>query len=167
MIDGWGISCEIAIICMSLDLTGDKSTLVQVMAWCRQAASHYLNQCWPRPMSPYGITRPQWINSLRPGDKCNGVSIVQFSQDLIQFWLLINWMFRKEQNPMKVSFTFWTCYFSYMTLKTWISFLQNTTKHQSIQMLVLYKTNSSILVVSKSISNKQLSYWKMTYIIIL
>ena len=24
-----------------------KSTLVQVMAWCHQAPSHYLNQCWP------------------------------------------------------------------------------------------------------------------------
>ena len=24
----------------------DKSTLVQVMAWCRQATSHYLSQCW-------------------------------------------------------------------------------------------------------------------------
>ena len=46
---------------MSLDLT-DKSTLVQVMAWCRQAASHYLSQCWPRSQSPYGVTRPQWVN---------------------------------------------------------------------------------------------------------
>ena len=27
---------------MSWDLTNDKSTLVQVMAWCRQATSHYL-----------------------------------------------------------------------------------------------------------------------------
>ena len=35
----------------------DKSTLVQVMAWCRQAPSHYLNQCWPISMSPYGVTR--------------------------------------------------------------------------------------------------------------
>ena len=26
----------------------DKLTLVQVMAWCYQALSHYLNQCWPR-----------------------------------------------------------------------------------------------------------------------
>ena len=26
----------------------DKSTLVQVMAWCRQATSHYLSQCEPR-----------------------------------------------------------------------------------------------------------------------
>ena len=33
------------------------------MAWCRQATSHYLSQCWPRSMSPYGITRPQWVNS--------------------------------------------------------------------------------------------------------
>ena len=35
---------------MSLNLTDDKSTLVQVMAWCRQATSHYLSQCWPRYM---------------------------------------------------------------------------------------------------------------------
>ena len=42
---------------MSLDLTDDKSTLVQVMAWCHQATSHYLSQCWPRSLSPYGITR--------------------------------------------------------------------------------------------------------------
>ena len=34
MIDGWGISCEIALIWMSLDFT-DMSTLVKVMAWCR------------------------------------------------------------------------------------------------------------------------------------
>ena len=36
MIDGWGISCELALRWMSLHLTDDKSTLVQVMAWCRQ-----------------------------------------------------------------------------------------------------------------------------------
>ena len=42
---------------MSLDLTDDKSTLVQVMAWCRQATSHYLSQWWPKSLSPYGVTR--------------------------------------------------------------------------------------------------------------
>ena len=41
----------------------DMSTLVQVMAWCRQATSHYLSQCWPRSMSPNGVARPQWVNS--------------------------------------------------------------------------------------------------------
>ena len=42
VIDGWGISCEIALIWKSLDFPDDQSTLVQVMAWCRQATSHYL-----------------------------------------------------------------------------------------------------------------------------
>ena len=31
-------------------LTHDKSTLVQVMAWCRLATSYYLGQYWPRSM---------------------------------------------------------------------------------------------------------------------
>ena len=48
VIDGWGISFEIAIIWMSLDFTNDQSTLVQVMPWCCQATSHYLSQCWYR-----------------------------------------------------------------------------------------------------------------------
>ena len=62
VIDGWCICCEIALIWMSLDFADDQSTLVQVMAWCRQATSHYLSQCWPRSMSPYGVTGPQWVN---------------------------------------------------------------------------------------------------------
>ena len=48
---------------MIQDLTDDKSTLVQVMAWCRQATSHYLSQCWPRFLPPYGVTRPQCVNN--------------------------------------------------------------------------------------------------------
>ena len=57
---GWGISYVIALRWMPLDLT--KSTLLQVMAWCRQATSHYLSQCWPWSVSPNGVTRPQWVN---------------------------------------------------------------------------------------------------------
>ena len=33
---------------MVQDFTCNKSTLVQVMAWCLMAPSHYLNQCWLR-----------------------------------------------------------------------------------------------------------------------
>ena len=66
---GQGISYEIALRWMPQDLTDDKPTMVQVMAWCRQATSHYLSQCWPRSMSPNGITRPQWI-------KINDCSII-------------------------------------------------------------------------------------------
>ena len=41
---------------MPWDLTDDLLTLVQAMAWCRQAASHYLIQCWPSFTKPYGVT---------------------------------------------------------------------------------------------------------------
>ena len=64
VIDGWGIPCEIALIWMSLDFTDDQSTLVQVMAWCRQATSHYLSQCWPRSLLPNGVTRPNELPHL-------------------------------------------------------------------------------------------------------
>ena len=43
---------------MSMDLTDEKSALVQVMA------SHYLSQCWPRSMLPYGVNRSQWVNDF-------------------------------------------------------------------------------------------------------
>ena len=64
MIDSWGISCKIALMWMPLDLADDRSTMVQVMAWCRQAASHYLSQCWPGFLLPHGVTRPQWVKGL-------------------------------------------------------------------------------------------------------
>ena len=32
-------------------------SLVHVMAWCRQATSHYMNQWWPRSVKPYDATR--------------------------------------------------------------------------------------------------------------
>ena len=52
----------------------DKTTLVLVMAWYCKATSHFSSQCFPNSISPYGVTRPQWveaksrttINTLRP-----------------------------------------------------------------------------------------------------
>ena len=41
-----------------------RPTLVQVMTWCHQAGSHYLKQCWPKSMPPYGITTPQWVKYM-------------------------------------------------------------------------------------------------------
>ena len=54
-------SCGNALRWMPQKLTDGKSTLVEVMAWCCQATTHYLNQCWPRSPTPYGVTRPQWV----------------------------------------------------------------------------------------------------------
>ena len=92
MIVGWGIYCEIAIIWMSLDLTDDQSTLVQVMAWCRQVTRHYLSQCWPISPSSYGVTRPQWVN----------IQIICFCRKME----LTN-HFHKRYNPEKKEVLLW------------------------------------------------------------
>ena len=42
----------------------DKFTLVGVMVWCCQVTSHYLSQCWPRFVPPYGIIRSQRLISF-------------------------------------------------------------------------------------------------------
>ena len=56
-IDISGGSCELALMWVPQDFIDDYSPLVQVLAWCRQARSHYLNL---RAMSPSSITRPHW-----------------------------------------------------------------------------------------------------------
>ena len=82
MIDGWGVLYEIVLRWISMNLTDYKSTPFQVMAWCRQATSHYLSQCWPGSMSQCGVIRPQWVNGffnnwLKPILRaCNEINIV-------------------------------------------------------------------------------------------
>ena len=50
----------------------NKSTMVQFMAWCHQATSHYQSQsCWLRSMSPYDVTRPQWLTVHKYGCQSN------------------------------------------------------------------------------------------------
>ena len=56
-------SCETALRWMPQNTFNDQSTLVQVMAWCCQATSHYLSQCWSRSMSPYGVNRLECVNT--------------------------------------------------------------------------------------------------------
>ena len=65
------------------------------MAWCRQATSHYLNQCWPRSPMPYGITRPEWVNSSPHGQ--NGCRFIQHWVSYCPYHLLwIMWkLFQK------------------------------------------------------------------------
>ena len=45
-----GISNDIVSKWLPLNLTDDKSILVQIVAWCRKATSHYPSQCWPSSM---------------------------------------------------------------------------------------------------------------------
>ena len=65
---GW----EIPLRWIPQTLTKEKSSLAQIIAWCHQATSHYLNH-FTQIILPYGITRPQWVKSI-------------FSYNLIQFY---------------------------------------------------------------------------------
>ena len=48
------------------DFTDVKSIyFIKVKAWCRQATSHYLKQCWLNPMLPCGITKCQLVYCCR------------------------------------------------------------------------------------------------------
>ena len=58
-----GASCESHLRRVPQYSIDGKSTLVQVMAWCRQATSHDLSQHGPRSMTN-GTTRPQWVNPI-------------------------------------------------------------------------------------------------------
>ena len=55
-----GTSCEIVLRGILQNTFDEKLTLVQVKAWCREATSLYLIQCWPRSMSPCGVTKPKY-----------------------------------------------------------------------------------------------------------
>ena len=55
MNDIWNSFCAIDLSQMPAGLIDDKSAMAQVMAWCRQATSHYLSQGCPRSMSPCDV----------------------------------------------------------------------------------------------------------------
>ena len=51
----------------ALNLSDDKWTWLQVMAWCYQETSHHLNQRYPISRMLYGVTGPR-VNALWPSD---------------------------------------------------------------------------------------------------
>ena len=65
VIGGWRVSYKIVLKWMPMDLTDGKSTLVQVMAWCRQATRNYRSQCWPRSLLPYGVIRDNIKDNMK------------------------------------------------------------------------------------------------------
>ena len=105
---------------LSRNIFDDKSTSIQVMTWCHQATSHYLNPCWPRPMASYGITRPQWdkiIKSIlaRSGSSITFVSVAQLfwychalyknqNQWPTEKFIMDKWDFRRYEFNMRFLF---------------------------------------------------------------
>ena len=44
-----------------MSLNFNDCAFIHVVRWFRLAISHHLNQCWPKPMSPYGVTKGQCV----------------------------------------------------------------------------------------------------------
>ena len=97
----WLVSSDLLMImpsneCHRTLLMIDKSTLVQVMAWCRQATSHYLSQCWLKSLSPYGLARTQWVNTLKPRQNAlhfpdNIFKCIFLNKNIWIFLLIFHW----------------------------------------------------------------------------
>ena len=67
------------------------------------APSHHFNQCWSRFMPPCGITRPQWVNTLWPGDitRWHGFTstlalVMAYYQTAPSHYLNLYWLFINE-----------------------------------------------------------------------
>ena len=100
-------NCSQVTECNRVCTFDDKSTLVQVMAWCSQATSNYLSQCWARSILPYGITRSHW--GFIEAEWCIYVSVNKHhwfrlwlvawsvpSHYLNQCWNVVNWTLRNK-----------------------------------------------------------------------
>ena len=67
-------SCVKAFRSMLHDFTDNKSTSVQVMAWCRQATSHYPRQSWSSSMSSHMAS--QWT-------LCHFIKYLKYTNSLL------------------------------------------------------------------------------------
>ena len=68
-----------------------------VQGWCRQATSHQLSQSRPRSMSPYGVTRLQWVNSY-------GTFRQQWwLPDQLGLWPLMDWNISHSPKPQRIA----------------------------------------------------------------
>ena len=62
---------EMGLRWLSLYLPDDMTILVPVMAWCCQATSYYLSQCWPVPCHHIiAAANPSWVTQQNPQLVC-------------------------------------------------------------------------------------------------
>ena len=91
--------------------TDEKSTLIQVMACCRSASSHYLNKFGPRPMSRYRHTRPQWVNIMEAGTKLPPHCRQQLQKHFIEWKVLHFNSLKPRQNGSHFADDIFKCIF--------------------------------------------------------
>ena len=81
-----------------------KSALVQGMAWCRQATRHYMSQCFPTSISPFGVIRIKWVNYIHHRS-VGKYSRVPLRRDPIQHDIAYNTLLTEAENISEFVFT--------------------------------------------------------------
>ena len=77
-----------------------KPILGQVLAWCCQATSHYLSQYWPSCMSPYGLTKPQWVKTCIPAHNIKYPQCCVANVNTTNFiFVIIDWGYSVHTSP--------------------------------------------------------------------
>ena len=94
-----------------------KSTLVQVMAWCCQATSHYPSQCWHIFMLPYGITRHNELPMKHYEILCNLININIFWKHFISENVLKNLNKWRERQSSQRTCWGWGCFMASVAIK--------------------------------------------------
>ena len=116
---------------MPQKLTNQKSALVQAMAWCRQATSHYLIQCWPRYLCRHmtllghkwvkAVIRQQLKNDIESISSCSGhkqINIEPISKNILE----LIYTYKKECNTQPEH----QSYQAHNSMKCWRLSLRNT-----------------------------------------
>ena len=176
---GWGISHEIAPRWIPLDLTDDKSTLVQVMAWCHQATSHYLSQCWSRSMSPNGVTRPHWVKQNLCYTFEDEASVDFIYRCRIFKWVAKTWLHNRvpgemaawshapskkqniwiwfpQQNDMSIKIFLLSCNYLHVILLTIFRFGHKNAWHSMVSLSVFRAIYANTLSWLRSAVQKQI-----------
>ena len=99
----------IALSWVQKSVTDDKSTLIHVMAWCRQAANYYLGQWWPNAVTAYDVTRPQRVR-YNVGKWPNNVNIIWHGLAfLIQIMMIVWYVYYLTYSPEFDVWFRWSC----------------------------------------------------------
>ena len=80
-------TCAIGLSLVPQNPIDVKSTLLQVMAWCHQAPSHNLSQCWPRRVGGWvGGWVSEWVS-----ERASEVRVVHISCVIIAYIRKATW----------------------------------------------------------------------------
>ena len=82
---------EVTLVKLPSD-NGHWTSLMVSEQWFRNgsvppATSHYLSQCWPISMSPYGVTTPKWVNHCCVELILQNIRIYLYICIIFQYWV--------------------------------------------------------------------------------